>query len=46
VQAPTAIFAFSAYEELQGIAEVVQELQSPRKATVVAYARNVRFQPG
>jgi hypothetical protein len=46
VQAPTAIFAYSAYEGLQGIAEVVQELQSLRRATVVAYERNVRFQPG
>ena len=46
VRVPTAVFAFSAYEGLPSIAELVQELQSLRQVTVAAYDRHVRHQPG
>lgn len=43
---PIAVFAFSAYEGLPAISELVQELQSLRQATIAAYDRHVRCQPG
>ena len=46
VRVPTAVFAFSVYEGLPAIAELVQELQSLRQATIAAYDRHVRRQPG
>ena len=39
---PTAVFAFSAYEGLPAIAELIEELQSLRRATIAAYERHVR----